>query len=92
MTKKKIVYLDLSNLYIIKIAINEYWYNYSKTIYGENAKFYNMDTDSFTLKVKSEDCQADFAEDVETIFDTLNYEVNRPLRLGKSKKMVNVVN
>ena len=55
MTKKK-VYLDLSNLYIIKIAINEYWYNYSKTIYGENAKFYNMDTDSFTLKVKSEDC------------------------------------
>ena len=47
--KKKIVYLDLSNLYIIKIAINEYWYNYSKTIYGENAKFYNMDTDSFTL-------------------------------------------
>lgn len=54
--KKKIVYLDLSNLYIIKIAINEYWYNYSKTIYGENAKFYNMDTDSFTLKVKSEDC------------------------------------
>lgn len=51
-----------------------------------------MDTDSFALKVKSEDCQADLAEDVETIFDTLNYEVNRPLRLGKSKKMVNVVN
>lgn len=91
MTKKK-VYLDLSNLYIIKIAINEYWCNYSKTIYGENVKFYNMDADSFTLKVKSEDCQADLAENVETIFDTLNYEVNRPLSLGKSKKMVNVVN
>ena len=55
MTKKQ-VYLDLSNLYIIKIAINEYWCNYSKTIYGENVKFYNMDADSFTLKVKSEDC------------------------------------
>ena len=54
--KKNKVYLDLSNLYIIKIAINEYWCNYSKTIYGENVKFYNMDTDSFTLKVKSEDC------------------------------------
>ena len=38
-----------------------------------------MDTDHFTIHVKLEDCKADLTEDVETRFDTSNYEMERPL-------------
>lgn len=38
-----------------------------------------MDTDHFTIHVKPEDCKADLTEDVETRFDTSNYDMERPL-------------
>ena len=37
-----------------------------------------MDTDSFILCVKREDIYVDIAKDVETRFDTSNYELERP--------------
>ena len=54
----------------------EFWYNYVKPKYGEKAKLYYMDTDSF---MKTDDIYKDIAEDVETRFDTSNYELDRPL-------------
>ena len=42
-----------------------------------------MDTDSFTVHVKTDDIYKDIAEDVETRFDTLNFELDRPLPKGK---------
>ena len=38
-----------------------------------------MDTDSFTHHVKREDIHKDVGEDVETWFDTLNFELDRLL-------------
>ena len=45
-----------------------------------------MDTDSFTAYVKRDDIPKDIAEDVETRFDTSNYELERFLSKGKNKK------
>ena len=45
-----------------------------------------MDTDSFIIHVKTEFIYKDIAEDVETRFDTSNYEIDRPLTMKKIEK------
>ena len=49
-----------------------------------------MDTDSFIVYIKADDIYRDIAEDVETRFDTSNYElecnsIDKPLPKGKKK-------
>lgn len=48
-TMDKSVYLGLSVLDIIKIAIYEYWYGYAKPKYEHNAKLSYMYTDRFVI-------------------------------------------
>ena len=43
-----------------------------------------MDTDSFIAFIKTDDIYKDIAQDVETRFDTSNYELDRPLPTGKN--------
>ena len=43
-----------------------------------------MDTDSFILHIKTDDVYTDIAKDVETRFDTSNYELDRPYPKGKN--------
>ena len=50
-----------------------------------------MDTDSFITHIKTEDFYKDIANDVEKRFDTSNYEVNRPLAIGKNKKVIGLM-
>ena len=45
-----------------------------------------MDTDSFVIQIETKDFYEDIANDVEEWFDTSNYDNNRPLPTGKSKK------
>ena len=47
-----------------------------------------MDTGSFTVYIKTDDIYKDIAEDVETRFDTSNYQLERPLPKGKNKKVI----
>ena len=47
---------------------------------------------SFTVHIKTEDIYADIAKDVETIFDTSNYEIDRPLPKIKNKKVIGLIN
>ena len=42
-----------------------------------------MDTDSFIIYIKTDDIYKDRTEDIETRFDTSNYELDRPLPKGK---------
>ena len=57
----------------------EFWYDFVKPKYGEKAKLYYMDTESFIVYIKTDDIYKDIAEDVETRFDVSNYELDRPL-------------
>ena len=62
----KTIYLGLSILEIIKIVMLEFRYNYLKPKYLEKTKLCYMDTDSFTVYIKTEDIYIDFAKDAET--------------------------
>ena len=66
----------------------EFWYGYLKPKYGEKAKLCYINTDSFITHVKTECIYKDIAEDVETRFGTSNYEIDRPVPMGKNKNVV----
>ena len=87
----KPVYLRLSILEISKTLMYEFWYDYIKPKYSDNVKLCYMDTDSFIMHIKTEDFYKDIANDVEKRFDTSNYQVNRPLPIGKNKKVIGLV-
>ena len=82
----KPVSLGLSKSELSKIVMHDFWYDYVKPKYGEKAKICYMDTGSFIVYVKTEDIYSDIGKDVETRFDTSNYESDRPMPKGKSKK------
>ena len=82
----KPVYLGLSILDLSKTVMYEFWYDYVKPKYGENAKPCYMDTDSLIVPVKTDDIYEDIAEDVETRFNTSNFEIERSLPTGKNQK------
>ena len=65
----------------------EYWYDNMKTKYGDNIKLCYMDTDSFIMHVKTEDFYEDIANDVEKNYDT----IERPLPMGKNKKVIGLM-
>ena len=64
----------------------EFWYDYVKLKYSKKAKLRYVDTDSSMVYIKTNDVYKDIAKDVETRFDTSNYESDRPLPKGKNKK------
>ena len=87
----KPVCLGLSVLELSKILRYEFWYDFVKPKYGEKAKLCYMDTDSFIAYIKTNDIYKDIAKDVETRFDTSNYELERPLPKGKYKKVIGLM-
>ena len=87
----KPIYLGLSILEISKILMYEFWYDYMKPKYDNNVKLCYMDTDSFIMNIKTNQSYEDSANDVENRFDTSNYEVNRPLPMGRNKKVIGLI-
>ena len=85
------IYLGLSILDISKILMYEFWYDYMKPKYGNDVKLCYMDKDSFVMNIKTEDFYKDIANDVDKRFDTSNYEVDRPLPIGKNKKVIGLM-
>ena len=88
---KQPVYLGLPVIDLFKTVMYEFWYDYVKLKNGEKAKLCYIDTDSFIVHIKADDIYKDIAEDVETRFDTSNYELNRPLPKEKNKKVIGVI-
>ena len=84
----KSVYLGLSVLDLSKTVMYEFWCDYVKPKYGESAKLCYMDTDSLIVYVKVDVTYKDIAEDVETRFNTSNFEIDKPLPKGKNKKVI----
>ena len=87
----KPIYLGLSILEISKILMHEFWYDYMKPKYNDNVRLCYMDTDSFVMNIKTNDFYKDIAHDVYNGFDTSNYGVNRPLPIGKNKKVIGLM-
>ena len=85
---KKPIYLGLSTLEISKILMYEFWCDYMKPKYGDNVKLCYTNTDSFIMHIKTEEFYKDIADYVEKRFDTSNYDVDRPLPKGKTKKEI----
>ena len=75
----------------------EFWYDYMKPKYGNDVKLCYIDTDSFIMNIMKFlfklffDFYEDIANDVENRFDTSNYEVKRPLPMGKNKKVIDLM-
>ena len=84
-------YLGLSILELSKLLMYEFWYSYVKQKYGEKAKICYLDTDSFLVYIETIDIYTDIAEDVETRYDTSNYELDKPLRKWKNKKVIRLM-
>ena len=60
--------------------------NFGTVILNQNIKTMQncfMDTDSFTIHIKTKDVYEDIADDVEKRFDISNYEVDKPLLTKK---------
>ena len=75
----------------IKTLMYEFWYDQMKPKYDNNVTLCYMDMDSFIMNIKPNDFYGDVANDVECKFDTSNYEVNRPLSMGKNKKIIGLM-
>ena len=87
----KPVYLGLPIIEISKTLMYEFWYDFIKSKYQNNAKLCYMDTHSFIINVRADDVYEDVADDVEKRFDTSNYEIDRPLPIGKNKKKIGLM-
>ena len=61
--------------------------NVSKLKYGEKLKLCYIDTDSFTVYLKTEYIYKAISEDIETRFDISDFELDRLLPKGKNKKL-----
>ena len=83
--------LRLSILDLSKAVMSELWSDYVKPKYDENAKLCYMGTDSFVVDVKRDDSYKNIAEDVETRFDTSNFELDRALAKGKNKRVIGLM-
>ena len=89
---KKPVYLGQAILDLSKTLMYEFHYDYMKRKYDDgNLKLLYIDTDSLIYSIKTEDFYADIAEDVEARFDTSGYTVDRPLPVGKNKKVIGLM-
>ena len=88
----KPIYLGMSILDTNKTLMYEFWYDYIKPKYQVKAKLCYTNTDSFIIRVKTEDFYKDIANDVEKWFDTSNYDESdkRPLPIGKTKKVISL--
>ena len=87
----KPIYLGLSILEISKTLMYEFWYDYMKPRYDNKVKLHYTDMDSFIINIKTDYFYEDIASDVENGFDTSNYEVNRPLPVGKNKNVIGLM-
>ena len=88
----KLVYLGQAILDLSKTIMYEFHYDYMKCKYPDDElKLCYMYTDSLIYSIKTEDFYKDIADDVETRFDTSGYVPNRPLPIGKNKKVIGLM-
>ena len=83
----KPAYLGLWILKISKTLMYDFWYDYIKPKYKQNAKLCYMDRNSFIINTKTLNFYEDISNGSEKRFDTSNYEIKRPLPIGRNKRL-----
>ena len=72
----------------------DFHYNYIRKKYGDRAKPLFTDTDSLTYEIKTVDFYKDIANDIESKFDTSEFDKNHPaindfgFKVGMNKKVI----
>ena len=88
----KPVYLGQAILDLSNIVMYEFHYNYMKRKYPDDKlTLCYMDTDSLIYDIETDDFYKDIAHDVESRFDTSGYVPDRPLPVGKNKKIIGLM-
>ena len=89
---KKSIYLSMSILDIRKTVMYEYYYDYIKPKYEDNAKLCYMDAYNFIVHIKTKDVYKDIKVDVNHRFDTSNcitkMIIDHYLQENTKKKMI----
>ena len=86
----KPVYLGLSILDLSKTVIYEFWFSKTKIWWKFETLWYGYRQFHWS-HVITDDIYKYIAEDVETRFDTSNFEKGRPLPKGKNKKVIGLI-
>ena len=91
----KPIYLGMCILDLSKTLMFEFHYDYIKNKYSDRAKLLMTDTDSLIYEIKTDDLYNDNSKDVESKFDTSEFDKNHPavvgsveFKVGKNKKVV----
>ena len=84
----KLIYVGKKILGISKTLKYEFFSYCIKPKYQDKAKLCYMDTDSFVIYVKTKDFYEDIANYVRNCCDASNYDNNRPLPIGKNRKII----
>ena len=88
----KPVYLGQAILDLSKIVMYEFHYDYMKHKYADDKlTLCFMDTDSLIYDIETDDFYKDIADNIEDRFDTSGYNDNRPLPIGKNKKIIGLM-
>ena len=87
----KPVYLGQAILYLTKILMYEFHYDYMFPKYGKSLKLCYLDTDSFVYDINMDNFYANIANDVEARFDTSDYGYSHPLPIGVNKKSIRLM-
>ena len=91
----KPIYLGMCISDFSKTLMFEFHYDYIKNKYSDRAKLLMTDTDSLIYEIKTDDLYNDISKDVESKFDTSEFDKNHPavnssvkFKVGKNKKVV----
>ncbi|XP_065662849.1 uncharacterized protein LOC136085468 [Hydra vulgaris] len=89
----KPIYLGMSISDLSKTLMYEFHYDYIKKKYSDNAKLLFTDTDSLAYEIKTEDIYEDIKNDIESKFDTSEFNpnhsaINNGFKVGLNKKVI----
>ncbi|XP_065684304.1 uncharacterized protein LOC136096687 [Hydra vulgaris] len=89
----KPIYLIMCILDLSKTLMYEFHYDYIKSKYEDRAKLLYTDTDSLIYEIKTKDFYADITNDIESKFDTREFDKNHPavrngFKVGVNKKVL----
>ena len=89
----KPMYLGQGILYLTKMLMYEFHYDYMRPKYGSKVKLCYMNTGSFVYEIETKDFYWYIANDVEKRFDTSGYskDDNRPLPIRENKKVIGLM-